>query len=50
MYIFISNLELKTLFEGVNEFPDDQKLQQIASWTEEKAGSRKLDINIALRA
>lgn len=47
---YINNFDLKTLFEAVNEFPNDQKLNQMTAWTEEKSGSRKVDVNLALRA
>ena len=47
---FINSIDLKTLFQGVNEFPNDHKLQLLTTWTEEKAGSKKFDFNIVLRA
>lgn len=47
---FINIFEINSLFEGVGEFPSQEKLQQVQSWAEEKAGSRKLDVNLALRA
>ena len=47
---FINIFEINSLFEGVGEFPSQENLQQVQSWAEEKAGSRKLDVNLALRA
>ena len=45
----INSIELPSLFDAVGEYLNQEKLQQLQKYAEDKGGSRKLDINLALR-
>ena len=47
---FISIYEIGALFESVGQSLSSEKKAQLEAWIEEKSGSRKVDVNLALRA
>lgn len=46
----LSTLDLGSLFDKVGEFPNKEKIAQLAAWVEEKSGSKRFDFNLAVRA
>ena len=47
---FITGNDIPALFAAVNESLSQEKTQQLLGWLEEKGGTRKIDVNLALRA
>ena len=46
----ISSFELHSLLEAVGESPSRDKIAQLQAWVEEKAGNKKFDLSLAMRA